>query len=82
MLLSQNQSINVVYPNRNYLFLFTCHEKKLDSFHKQSSSRLFPTKRRVEMFFSQNQSINVVYPNGNYPFLIARREKKLDSYHE
>ena len=34
---SRNQSINIVYPNGNYTFIYACCEKKLDSFHERSS---------------------------------------------
>ena len=63
--------------------IFLCFSrKKLDSSNRQSSSRWFPTKQRVEILFLWNQDINIVYPNGNYPFVLILREKKLDSCHK
>ena len=86
MLFSQNQCINIMYPNENYPFSFTPHEKKLDSICVRSSSNFqnklwFQTKLRLQMLFSQNQRINIVYPNENYPFVFGHHEKKLDSIH-
>ena len=81
MLFFQNLSINIVYPNGNYPFVYVRRENKLDSCYEWSSSLWFPTKWKVEMLFSWNQSINIMYPNGNYPFLIAHHEKKLDCCH-
>ena len=34
---SRNQSLNIMYPNGTYVFLFVRREKKLDSYHKRSS---------------------------------------------
>ena len=38
MVFSLNESINIVYPNVNYLFVLVVREKNLDFCHKQSSS--------------------------------------------
>ena len=85
MLFSWNQSINIVYPNKNYPFVSASREKKLDSIHGRSSSYYkdklwFQTKRRLQMlFFSRNQHINIMYPIENYPFFLAPCTKKQDS---
>ena len=87
MVSSQNQRINIMYHNGNYLFLLVHHKKKLDSSHEQSSPHFkdelwFPIKRRVQMVSLRNQCINIMYHNGNYLFRLVRHEKKIDSYHE
>ena len=76
-----------VYHNRNYPFVLSHQEKKLDSFHERSSSHFkdeiwFLTKQKAQLLFLRNQGISIMYPNGNYPFFIAGHKKKLDSFHE
>ena len=59
MAFKRDQSINIVYPNVNNPFVFAHLEKKLDSFHERSSSRKFPTKRKVEMLFSPETKASI-----------------------
>ena len=79
MLLSLNQSINIVYPQWE-LHISLCLSQKETRVFPQTKFVLFiPNKQRVEMVFSQNQRINIVYPNGNYLFFHVHRKKKIDS---
>ena len=77
MLFSRNKSINIVYPNGNYPFVYAHHEKKLDSCHERSSSRSFPTKRRLKCFFPKtNASISCI-PMGSTHFSMPIAYKNL-----
>ena len=87
MVLCQNKSMNISYPNENYPFLLALDEKNLDSFFGQCSFHFknelwFTTKWRVEFILSRNQSMNIAYPNENNPFVLAPHEKNLNSFHK
>ena len=84
MVFSQNQSINIMYLNKNYPFILVHHEKNLDSYHEQSLSCFkdklwFSNKMKGKNGYFVKPKINIVYPNENYKFVYVYREKNLHS---
>ena len=85
MLFSRNQRINIVYPNQNFTFVLSSHEKKLDSIHGWIRPVLkikFDSKQNegYKYFFCEtNTSISCIQMRTTH--LLAPHEKNLDFIH-
>ena len=79
-----NQSINIVYPNEEKVFLWPNHEKK----HTIIRINVFLLRRRNFNFkkmvegkaFLLSSNVNVIYPNKDNVFTVPNHEKKRDYY--
>ena len=83
MLFSQNQCINIMYPNENYPFVVAPHGRKLDSIHERSSSNFFHETEWDEgykcFFHETNASISCIPMRTT--ICLSHEKKKLDSIH-
>ena len=73
-------SINVIYPNKDNVFMVPNQDKKeiitCIYFVIIDEKILIPKKWWKEKHFLSNQSINIIYPNDKNVFMVPIMEKK------
>ena len=78
-----SQSINIVHPNKENMFVVPNLEKNTNYYENPSFSPLmveiwFQRTLYKENLFSRKQSIKIMYPSGDIVFIVANHKKNVN----